>query len=294
MKGSNEFVYTLVIGLVILGILVAAFSGDMSQCKGDQCNRKNPGIIEAVKTFSIPRLAASNMLQNQHVDVEGRWVQSGLLFGEEKITYDLIKPGLQDVTLNFRITSTNDLGDLIIKLNGEVIESRHFEAGQYSIRISPELLKDENHFEISAESSWWKIWAPNIYKITDVSIDYTSYFSDFSQFKFYLGEEFLNMEFAKIDLLLPQNVGSLIVELNGKPVWNSPVGNLQSIVFDKTSLRLGDNIVTLKAGKNSMFLGNGTIVVIFLAQYPESFANQTGAITAVQTFTGYSNQFYNV
>ncbi len=129
-------------------------------------------------------------------------------------------------------------------------------------------------------------------KMTDISIVYTSFASDLSQFKFYLGEEYLNMEFAKVDIVLTQNVGTLMVDLNGKQIWKSPVSNLQTITFDKTGLRLGDNTITFRADKDSTFTGKGTIVVIFLTQFPENL-NQTGAVTAIQTFTGYSNQFYN-
>ncbi len=288
MKGNNEFIYFLFVGLVILAVLLAVFG--MTIQKSEK-KPQPPGIIEAVKTFSIPYLAASDMLQTQTAGIESRWVQNGLLFGSEKITYDLIKSGLQDVTLNFKVTSANGLGKLVIKINGDVIKSKVFEPGVYSIKIDSSLLSDENHFEIEAESSWWRIWAPNLYKITDVSVVYTSFSSDFSQFKFYLGEEYLNMEFAKVDLVLKDNVGTLMVDLNGRQIWKSPVSNLQSIKLDKTSLRLGDNVITFRADKDSLFAGKGAIVVIFLTQYPENL-NQTGAVTAVQTFTGYSSQFY--
>jgi len=290
MKGNGgmEFIYFLAAGLLILVVLLAAFGIEIQKPAE---NKIGPGIVSAVKTFTIPAVLASDVLEAQRTDLESRWVQNGLLFGEEKITYTLVKSGLQGITVNFRITSANDIGKLIVKVNDKIIENRFLDPGEYSIKIDNSLLSDKNKIEIAAESSFWKIWAPNLYKMADINILYTSFSEDFSQYKFYLGEEFMALEFAKLDIVLGENVGTLIVELNGREIWKSPVNNLQSIRLDKVDLRLGDNIVAFRAAKNSRFSGNGKIAVGFLTQFPETI-NQTGIVTAVQPLAGYSNQFY--
>ncbi len=288
MKGSNEFVYFLFAGLIILAVLIAAFGLTFQKA---ETSKPHEGFIVAIKTFTIPYVIASDVLQTQIADLESRWVQNGLLFGEEKITYSLIKSGLQDVTINFRVTSTNGLGKLMIKVNNNIIENRIFDPGVYSIKVNNELVKEKNQIEIAAESSWFRIWAPNLYKIADASIVYTSFSEDFSQYKFYLGEEYISFEFAKADLVFEENIGTLIVGLNGREIWKSPTNDLQSIKLDKIDLRLGDNIIAFKASDNSQFVGVGKIAVGFLTAYPERI-NQTGIVTAVQPFVGYSNQFY--
>lgn len=294
MKGNSEFVYFLVIGLVILAILIAAFgiSYDVG-CPTCPRNRTiERGIIEVVKLFDIPELHASNLLQRMQTDEIDKVVFNGLLFGEDKIRYDLSKTNLQDVTIRFRVNSTNYLGRLIIRVNDTLLEARPFDPGQYTIQVPAELISDHMVIEIAAESSAWRIWAPNIYVLDDVTITFTSYFSESSQFKFYLGEEYFNHEFSKVDIVLSENVGTLLVDVNGRNIWASPVADEQSIVIEKSDLRLGDNIIKFRAAQDSMFWGRAVIVVIYLTQYPETLNQTTGTVTAVQPLVGRSVQFY--
>ncbi len=288
MKGNNEFVYFLVVGLMILAILLAAFSAYVGTCTSDRCpenKTRNLGIIEAVKVFYIPAFAASDVLQANSIDLGDKELKNGLLFGEEKITYELRKSGLQAASVKFTVLSNNDIGKLIISVNGKIIESRVFDPGDYEISIDSSMLSEKAVIEVFPESSFWRIWAPNLYKLSDVTVNYASFENDFSQFRFYLGEEYLNLQFSKIDLNMTENVGTLVVDINGINVWESPVADLQSIRLDKSDLRLGDNIITFKAGDNSMFSGSAAVVVVFLAQFPETI-NQTGVVTAMQPYTG--------
>lgn len=289
MKGNNEFVYFLVGGLIIIAVLMA-FLGNTVYKFDDSKKPQEPGIIEAVKTFSIPNWCASNLIDRRTTELVSRDVFSGLLFGENKVVYNLSKSALQDVEINFVVTDTNDLGDMLITVNGKLLEKRRFPAGTYSINVPAEMIEDHMLIEIVAESSYWKIWAPNIYRISDASATFTSYFEESAQYKFYLGEEYINLEFAKVDLVLEDNVGTLIVDINGRTIWDSPVADMQSIRLDKADLRLGDNIIKFRSEKDSLFCGEGTIVVIFLTLYPE-LINQTGIVTATQPLVGVNTQF---
>ncbi|MCX6816105.1 MAG: hypothetical protein NT120_04620 [Candidatus Aenigmarchaeota archaeon] len=285
MKGENEFVKFLVAGLVILAVLMAIFNLYVQYSGPACCTNQTPGYIEAVKTFPVPQFSASNMIETKTTELVSRHVYSGLLFGEDKIVYDLSKSALQDVKIKFKITSTNELGRLMIKVNDNLIENKVFSPGEYEIKVPSELISDRMIITIEADSSYWKIWAPTLYRITDASITFTSYFSEASQFKFYLGEEYMNLRFAKVDVIFTENVGKLLVDLNGRNVWNSPAANLQSIVLDKANLRLGDNIIRFAGDKDSKFTGYATIVVIFVTQYPEGI-NQSGVVTAVNPYVG--------
>ncbi len=296
VKGENEFVYFLVVGLIILAVMLAVFGlnvqGGFGTCK--TCTR--PGqqpidIIEVVKVFNITQFRASNLLENTETDRLDKVVFNGLLFGEDKIRYDLSKTNLQDVRIHFHVKSTNYYGRLIIRVNDQTIEARPFDPGDYTITVPAQLISDHMVIEIAAESSAWRIWAPDIYMLEDTSITFTSYFSESSQFLFYLGEEYQALEFAKVDLVFSENVGTLFVDINGRTIWASPVADVQSIVIEKSNLRLGDNVIKFRADKDSRFSGRGAIVVVYLARYPSTI-NQTGAVTAVQPLVGSNLQFY--
>jgi hypothetical protein len=287
MKGSNEFMYFLVGGLVLIAVMMLFFGTEVC----DDKNGTGPGIIEAVKTFSIPDLRAANVIETVTSDGLDKRIYNGLLFGEDKLVYDISKTGLQNVIIKFRVSETNGLGKLLVSVNGVALHSNMTAPGNYQIAVPAELISDHMIIEIFPESSYWRIWAPTVYDLRGVSIAFTSYASEASQFKFYLGEEYLNLEFAKVDIVLSENVGNLIVDLNGRTVWSSPVANEQSIIMEKSDLRLGDNIIKFRSSQGSRFDGRGTIVVIFLTRFPETL-NQTGIVTAVQPMIGSTNQFY--
>lgn len=300
-NGSNEFIYFLAAGLLILAVLLVFMGADIYKFGGKNQTHA-PGIIEAVKTFSIPEIKASNVFAVQDTRAVSKSVFSGLLFGEDKIVYDINRADLQSVKVKFTVTDTNYLGRLVIKANGNVVAIHAFNPGDHEVDVPAEFISNRDTqtlqsnvkpltIEISAESSYWKIWAPTIYRLENVVIEYSSYSAAASQYKFYLGEEYINLEFAKADIALNENVGTLVVDVNGRTAWKSPVSNLQSIVIDKSYLRLGDNIIKFRAERDSTFSGRGTVVVIFLTKYPETI-NQTGIVAATQPLVGYSNQFY--
>ncbi len=285
MKGSNEFTYFLVAGLMILAILLVIFNTGVQVVKKNTTTSGQQGFVEAVKTFSIPYVAASDTYQSYAINLGDKELKNGLLFGDEKINYEINKNALQAASVRFTVTSNNGLGKMMIKVNNTVIANRKFDPGNYEISIDPSMLSDKTDIEISVESSYWRIWAPSLYKLADVTIKYSSFNNDFSQYKFYLGNEFNNLEFAKIDLNLNNSIGNLIVYLNGNIVWNSPTANVQSINLDKTKLLYGDNIITFKGSPNSFFAGSARIVVVFLTDVPQ-YINNTGVVTAIQPFVG--------
>jgi hypothetical protein len=275
-------VYFLVAGLMILAIFLAVFSIGIEQVEGKTQNR-NPVVIEAVKTFYIPSISASNISRTETVEIDNTELHNGLLFGENSIKYNLQKSGLNNIFIKFKVGSNNGLGKLVIRVNGKIAENRIFEPGEYSIPVDSSLFSDRALVEIFAESSFWRIWAPDIYKLSGIKIEYSSFESGLSQYKFYLGEEFKTIEFSKIDLSLNRSIGSMIIELNGRKILESPVASLQSIKLDSSYLRLGDNIIVFKSKGNSLFEGSGNIVVVFTTTM--TLYNDTG-ITAVQQYIG--------
>jgi hypothetical protein len=288
MKGSNEFMYFLVGGLVLIAIMMLFFGGEIYKIPS---NNSHERVIEAVKTFSIPDLRTSNVIEARSSGSMDKRLYNGLLFGEDKLIYDLSKTGLQDVVIRFTVTDSNGLGKLLVSVNGNLLQGTVAAPGDYEITVPAEFINEHMIIEIFPESSYWRIWAPTVYDLRGASISFTSYASDASQFKFYLGEEYLNLEFAKIDMALTTNVGNLIVDLNGRTIWSSPVANEQSITIEKSDLRLGDNIIKFRSAQGSKFAGRGVIAVIFLTRFPETL-NETGTVTAVQPLVGSTNQFY--
>jgi hypothetical protein len=295
VKGNSEFIYFLVAGLIILAVLLSIFgTGAYTGGCGTNCpvNLQQPGVIEVVKTYDVPGFVASNLLQRMSTDEIDKTVFSGLLFGEDKIRYDISRTNLQDITVRFTVTETNYYGRLFVRVNDQVVEAMAYDPGTYTVVVPAELISDHSVVEIAAENSYWKIWAPTVYSLADVQIGFTSYFSETSQFKFYLGEEYINLEFSKVDIILSENVGTLLVDINGRNIWSSPVANQQSIILEKSDLRLGDNIIKFRAAPDSTFRGRAAIVVVYLSQYPEAI-NQTGVVTAAQPLVGQSSQFYS-
>jgi len=100
-------------------------------------------------------------------------IKNGIFFG--KVSYkrkfeieDYILKNLKNATLSFSVKATNNYGDLYIVLNNETIFKNRALLGDYRLNIDP---RRENVVEFGTSSSGWKIWAPSVYNISNLSIE---------------------------------------------------------------------------------------------------------------------------
>jgi hypothetical protein len=185
--------------------------------------------------------------------------------------------------VNFRIAKTNSYAPLVIKINNKIANEKVYYPGYASISIDKKFLSEDMIIEISAASSGWKIWAPNLYSLKDVELKVKSYLMDASEFKFTLLDEYNSFEQGKIDLQLDENIGKLIIELNDRVIYSDIVSNYKTIGFNKTALKSGENSLVMKADLNSLFKGKAVLTVFY----------KTEEVSRIETSINLTESRYN-
>ena len=96
---------------------------------------------------------------------------------------EYILENLDNATLSFEVEDTNSYGNLYIILNNETIFNSLALLGDYNLGINP---KEENVIKFKARSSGWKIWAPTVYIISNLSIETGYTFKEIPRYEFFV------------------------------------------------------------------------------------------------------------
>lgn len=270
---ANEFLIFIAAGIVIMAGMLLFFGGGFQLPgtigTGSVENTSLAGSFavgpsgeEVRKTLDIERFNVSNLKDTKTVTIGEREVRNGLLFGSSSIKYFL--SAIDSLEIDFTVVRTNSYAPLVIRLNGKVIESKLYLPGEYKVSVGN--LSQENTVEISAESSSWKIWAPTLYELSNIKFVVKSFVSEAKSFEFTVSDnEYKNFKSGRVDLILDQNIGNLIADLNGKIFYSSQLKNVQTLAFNKSSLNAGKNTILLKGSENSAFSGRADIIIIYVS-----------------------------
>jgi hypothetical protein len=276
----NDFVIFLTAGLVILVVMLIFFGGGMPFTQTFNLGPGGIGVshgingtilvgpenVNAVTRYDININTSYTKGEIVHV-AEGKELFSGLLFGSNSIKYQLNSTGIESLKIEFEVIRTNSYAPLIIKVNDKIVERKNFALGEYSIDVDKSFLSDNMAIAFIADSSSWKIWAPTVYELDNIKIAENSYSYNPNEFKFVVKEdEYRTFSEGRIDLQLDKNIGSLIAELNGNPVYSDVVSNYQSLKFNKDALIIGENVLKLKADVNSVFSGKAKALIFYKTQ----------------------------
>ncbi|OYT43259.1 MAG: hypothetical protein B6U88_01565 [Candidatus Aenigmarchaeota archaeon ex4484_56] len=123
------------------------------------------------KTIELGTIQAKKEIIEDRINLEKSLsVSNGIFFGNQEYSkkFKVIPENLNKSTMHFNIDDTNNYGRLIISLNNHTIFNNKAIRGEYDLDIQNE---KENYIYIKTTSSGWKIWAPSIYKISNLSVN---------------------------------------------------------------------------------------------------------------------------
>ena len=193
--------------------------------------------------FDISAVAASTVLPNG-------LVQSGALFGERTLRYNVYNPEL----LRFTVYDTNNYAPLVVKANGRVVAEHAFELGEHVIPLH---MEGPVEIELSTPSSAWRLWAPSLYEIHDVVVQTTH---PAVEFNFVPGEDFVRGELV---LYFDSQYGGLSADLNGRTVWRGqPMQPYRTISFNN-AVPGAMNTLYVEAAPGSSFSGRAELRLFY-------------------------------
>ncbi|MBI2583965.1 MAG: hypothetical protein HYW25_04825 [Candidatus Aenigmarchaeota archaeon] len=243
---ESEFMYGLVGGLMILGLLLLVFNTTWAMSfdgDGNDAGEAQKGLVVVIngRPVLIPagddqrvvavapgdnevgtRFEDSSIFsilgsfdissEPEMLSFPGGTLKNGLLFGEESMRFVAENPR----KIRVFITNENDIGDFIMLVNGNVFVKERLAAGIHEFLLSE---SGETQIELRAESSEWKIWAPTLYEIASVEIQNTK---SADYFTFSADPERFHRGTLEFDF--SENSGTIDVELNGQAVYRGATG----------------------------------------------------------------------
>ncbi|MBI4170798.1 MAG: hypothetical protein HY514_03825 [Candidatus Aenigmarchaeota archaeon] len=280
----GDFEGFLILGLVILAIMLAVFSFSTAPepVKKPIAFREipvfnlstavhvGPQQLSAIKTFPFT-FDVSNLREAKTVFLGNKTVKNGVLFGEQDVRYGLSIKSPSKLDISFKVVKSSELEPLIIQVNTKTVASDIYVPGEYKIRVDNAFLTDSMLVSMTAASSGWQIWAPNLYELHDVRIDAEGYEEKATNFIFELDQEAKSFTFGKVDLSMTKNIGKLNARLNFNSIYSAPPTNALSFQFRKSDIRQGENILNIVADKDSVFQGRGVATIYYLKEKTQEF-----------------------
>jgi len=270
---ADDFIVFLVAGLIIIAVLIAGFSLYNWIPSGEKCCESNdiadfagalivgPRDILTYTPFDMGHFEA-NFEQGTNIYTLGdQVIKNGVLFGNNNFKYHIQSLYVEDVKIRFTVAETNNYGQLVIKVNGNVAESRNFAKGEYTINVDKALLNDDVFVEIYAESSGLRIWAPDYYELSDIRLIVSGFTQNSFAYAFSAYDEYNMFNEGRIELNMAENAGEIVISINDMELYSGPVKTTESIKFSKDYLRYGQNYVKIFAKENAVLSGNAKMII---------------------------------
>jgi hypothetical protein len=272
MADEKTFLQGLVGGLIILAILVLLFGGTTrvgwaNYGRGFGSSGWFSGTVE------MPELIAADFATSTPVgavitqnveDIElgsfyvygspavqsfpGGEVSSGLLFGEQSLKYSV--SDLESVAV--KIDQSNGYGALVIKVNGEIAIAEALNSGEHTFNINS---KGPAEVEIVADSSFWKLWAPALYLISEVELKASE---NAEAYEFFGGD--VTRGELVLDIEDSNDDGDLAVVVNGRSVYAGRASGTVSVDF--ANVNAGRNKVTVMAAPGASYSGSAVLKLV--------------------------------
>jgi hypothetical protein len=293
----DEFYMFLIIGLLTITAMVVLMVGDIGIDVGVNgtdygnggghdhittttyhtvttvINRESDSIVglqnvETWRSIKLGRINAS--YASNQVITNGGWkyLFNGLLFGKTTLELNpsMDSSNVLGAFLRFDVVKTNGYGNLMIKVNGQIISNRKFTPGSYIITLNLSTLGTENRIEFIPFSSSWKIWAPSVYSLNNVEFGYQTKNLVTTDIPFMIYQDetsAMGSKKGRIVLDLDEHTGNLSILLNGEQVYSGTAKAYESIYFDESKLKVGQNNVGFYTEDQGDFEGNATMIVYY-------------------------------
>jgi hypothetical protein len=238
----DELYAFLFAGLMIIFLLFAFFGGPSVDLNyGSHSGTDKDYTSNNITWKEIPLgdiISKERTMQTTDLIEDNLSVQSGFFFGSReysrKVEIDpYVANNLNYATLNFRIEDTNNYGLLNVSIDNKTVFMENPLRGTYSVNLSK--MNKASVIYIKTESSGWRVWAPSMYDISNMSLDTSYTTKETPQYEFdvphYVYSTFYKGE-IKFDSIYPID---LKVFLNGDPVFS------KANTFGKATITLSKN-----------------------------------------------------
>ncbi len=196
----DELYAFLFAGLAIMLMLMVLFGGGISYTTESPTKYENetlPGDLKW-KTIELGDISLREQNGEKTEIIEKEFaVHSGLFTGNLEYTKKFevdkfVLDNMDKTILSFDVKDTNNYGSLLIRLNNETLMNENALRGKYTFKLNN---SEENIIEFKTSSSGWKIWAPSVYVISNLSLRTEYSFREFPKYDFFISKYIYNNQY---------------------------------------------------------------------------------------------------
>lgn len=223
----DEFIFVLLAGLFMIGILLIAWGTPGQEGDGIGVIVKNPfsiGIFpkDVARQVSFGDFKVSYAIGSDVIETK----KDVTVEGKEKLSVSAtIDQDMSMVTggfLTIYVRKTNQKGSLIVKVNEKEVFNQKVTVGKIEIPIEKEDLKDYNIIEISVSSPGLMFWVKPFYELDKVEVGANFYgnLEKVEEFQVY-PEELRDFRSAEVSFKLKDysGEGDLLVSVNNYRIY---------------------------------------------------------------------------
>jgi hypothetical protein len=207
--------------------------------------------------FSVSYASGSKIINEQNnVNVEKG------VFNNKYYKYSVnIDEDMDSVTGSYIIVDildTNSLGNLVVKINKNIVYNQKVQVGEINIPVDKNYLLSYNVIEISTTGPGWRFWASSFYYIDKIKfgINYYGNLQKQETFTVY-DNELQNFKSGSVNFYVTnaEGSGNLMIDINGHNIYKGqPVGEINQpfSIFDVGLIR-GQNTISFSAERGSAY-----------------------------------------
>ena len=164
---------------------------------------------------------------------------------------------------------TNNEGNLIVKLNNQVIFDQKVMPGRLKIPIDKDMLSDYNPIEISTSVPGWKFWVDSIYKFDKIDFGINVFGNLEKKENFTVSrDEIINFKEGMVEFYVEkvEGDGYLTVKINDRKVYEGKtIGHVTSkFEYVDVGLVSGDNTISFSTEVGTTYnVESGKVTIIF-------------------------------
>ncbi len=189
----DELYAFLFAGLGIMLLLMVFFGGGISYTTDPSAEYENETFPDNLewKTIELGTVSLREQNGEKTEIIEKEFaVHRGLLAGNSGYAKrfeidEFVLENMDKTTLSFEVKDTNNYGSLSMILNDETLMDENAIRGKYNFELNS---SEENIIEFETSSSGWKIWAPSVYVISNLSLRTEYSFREFPEYDFFISK----------------------------------------------------------------------------------------------------------
>jgi len=274
----DEFAFVLLAGLImiIVMLLIWGTSSDDTTTNITEGNITAPFVVGAqpqnvprsirLGDFSVSYAVGSKTINEQN----NKNIEKSMLKDTRHKFSVVIDEDMDIVTggyLILDILDTNSMGNLVVKINNNIVHDEKVSSGQTKIEINENNLLSYNIIELSSTGPGWQFWASSYYYIERIQFG-INYYGDLQKqdtFTVY-DDELRNFKSGSVNFYVTnsEGTGNLMIDINGHNVYNGqPTGEISQpfSIFDVGLFR-GQNTVSFSAERGSSYEIDDAEIVI--------------------------------